>query len=184
MYLILAAINSMGDERQKHFVEQMYKEYSPWVLKYAYQIVGNYDTAQDILNETFIRIIKYVEQIMELEEYKVSSYVKRIINSVAMDYLNKESSEIKKAEMWRMIEMNVSMEEYQIDKVIIRMEAEENLRDGMDALDERDRDLLIRKYSYDMSYKEIADEMNIPEGNIGAYIKRARNRFKKKIKKD
>ncbi|MCR5702995.1 MAG: sigma-70 family RNA polymerase sigma factor, partial [Eubacterium sp.] len=72
----------------------------------------------------------------------------------------------------------------QIDSLLFRMDAEERLRNGMDELDERDKNLLIYKYSYDMSYKEISDEMCIPEGNIGAYIKRAKNRFKEKIKKD
>lgn len=183
MLLILAAIESIENERQRKFVEVLYQRYSPWVLSYAYKLVGNYDASQDILNDTFIRIIRYVDQIMELEEYKVGPYIKRIITSVSMEYISKETSEKQKAEKWKIIQKNEAFEDINIEKLLYKIDAEEILIDTMECLDERDRTLLICKYSFDMSYKEISEEMKIPEGNIGAYIKRAKQRFMKVIKK-
>ena len=181
---IFAAIQSIENERQRVFVENLYKKYSPWVLGYAYQIVRNYDAAQDILNESFIRIIMYVDQIMELEEYKRNAYVKRIISSVSMNYLEKESGETKKAELWKIISHNEVYNEYSVDTLLERMDLEEILNNAMNELDERDRTLLIYKYSFDMSYKQISEEMKIPLGNVGAYVKRAKSRFVKVMKKD
>lgn len=184
MISILMAIDYLDDEEQKKFIEGLYDKYSALVLKIAYEYVNNFDTAQDILNDTFIKLIRHVDTIQNLKEYQVLSYIKQTIYSTSANYFSKESAERKKLEKWIRENDPVTEVSLEGEEIIKRVDLQDLLRKCMSQLDERDRMLLISKYGFDMKYTEIAEEFSIAPGNISSFVSRARNRFKKIVRKE
>lgn len=64
------------------------------------------------------------------------------------------------------------------------MEEKHDLYSAIDQLSERYQTVIILKYFSDLSIKEIAFIMNIPEGSVKAYLSRARNELKDMLKED
>ena len=184
MISILMAIDYLDDEEQKRFVEDLYDKYSALILKVAYEHVHDYDTAQDILNDTFIKIIKYVDTIQNLKEFQILCYIKQTAYSAAANYFSKESVEKKKVEKWILENEPVTEVTLEGEEIIRRVDLQNLLRKCMNQLDERDRMLLISKYGLNMKYTEIAEEYSIAHGNISSFVKRARNRFKNIVRKE
>lgn len=180
MLVVLGVIESIENDEQRLLIEKLYRKYSGWVLKTAYDIVQDYDAAQDILNDTFIRLIQYADVVMELEEYKIGSYVKQIVQSCAYTYLAKESKEREKTEKW--LEMNGTAESVDFDAG--KLLDYEDLYQAMDKLDERDRSLLISKYGFCLNHREIGAMYSLPARNVSMYVIRAKNRLKELLKRE
>lgn len=66
----------------------------------------------------------------------------------------------------------------------ISLEEKHDLYSAIDQLSERYQTVIILKYFNDLSIKEIAFIMNIPEGSVKAYLNRARNELKDMLKED
>lgn len=178
MLPILMIIDSLDDEKQKKFIEKLYHNYSAWILKEAYLYVEDYDAAQDVLNETFVKLIRHVETVQELEDYKVTSYIKHTVHSAAMNYLNRENKERKKIDRW--IEHNEPIMETEIDfeELIHRSDIRNLLINCMNQMTERDRKLIIFKYGYHMNYKEISKYFGLSSDCAASYVRRAKRKFR------
>lgn len=59
-----------------------------------------------------------------------------------------------------------------------------DLYNAIDVLPERYRTVIILKYFSNMTIREIAYAMNIPEGSVKAYLSRARGELKANLKED
>ncbi len=180
MVTILGVIESIENDEQRLLIEKLYRKYSAWVLKIAYEIVQNYDTAKDILNDTFIRLIQYVDVLMEIEEYKIGSYVKQTTYRCAYTYMSKEKHEREKVEKWIQIKEDAADIDFDIEKVIDNLDFYEILKQ----LNERDRELLIYRYGLCLNYKEIGERCSIPARNVPTYLNRAKNRMKKLLERE
>lgn len=55
---MLAIIEEIRNEDEKSILSDWYKKYNRIMRKKAYDIIGDYHTANDMVNEAFIKIIQ------------------------------------------------------------------------------------------------------------------------------
>lgn len=67
---------------------------------------------------------------------------------------------------------------------VLKQENIEALRSAMKKLKQKERDLLILKYYHDLSYKEIADIMNIREKSVDMRLYRVKMKLRELMEKD
>ena len=60
---MLAIIEDIENEDKKSILSDWYKKYNRIMRKKAYYIIGDYHTANDMVNEAFIKIIQNFEKI-------------------------------------------------------------------------------------------------------------------------
>ena len=58
---MLAIIEETRNEDEKSIISDWYKKYNRIMRKKAYDIIGDYHTANDMVNEAFIKIIQNFE---------------------------------------------------------------------------------------------------------------------------
>lgn len=64
---MLAIIEAVENEDDRKLLTEWYLEFNKIMRKKAYDIIKNYDLANDMVNEAFIKIIKNIEKIKELK---------------------------------------------------------------------------------------------------------------------
>ena len=126
-------------------------------------IVKNKDVADDIFQDTFIKIIMTLKQGRYTETGKFGSWLTRIAHNLIIDYYRQSKSE-----------NNVSTDEYSADLLNRRDLCDDNIEDHLvidqihadvrnliEALPDSQREVLKMRYYNDMSFKEIADATGV-----------------------
>lgn len=133
------------------------------IFSYILKIVKNKDVADDIFQETFVKIIMTLKQGRYVENGKFSAWLTRIAHNLIIDYFRQAKAE-----------NCVSTDEEDSDLLNRRDLCEENIEDAMvdmqikddvcriiEALPESQKEVLKMRYYSDMSFKEIADATGV-----------------------
>lgn len=133
------------------------------IFSYILKIVKNKDIADDIFQETFVKIIMTLKQGRYVENGKFSVWLTRIAHNLIIDHFRQEKAE-----------NCVSTDEEDSDLLNRRDLCEENIEDAMvdmqikddvcriiEALPESQKEVLKMRYYSDMSFKEIADATGV-----------------------
>lgn len=179
---MLAIIEAIEKDEDRVWVENLYNRYDKLILWRINQLVYKNEVSEDLLQETFVRIIKNIDILKALEEYKIKPYVMSIVHNICMDYLRKEQKKEKNEREWEESDMKAnSVQNFNPEKIFLDKELMENLWKNIDKLNDRNKKIILYRYAYNMSYKNIASELGIDEKNINMYVKRAKERLKKLV---
>ncbi len=181
MLLLLMAIENDDD---REFLSELYEQYYPIMKKKAYEITQDYHSVDDIINDSFIKLISKISILRSLDCCKRTSYIVHTIRNKSFDYLKHKNVEKNRnitGEDEDLAEQ-IADTAYTAEELYIQKEEAEYLGQLMSRLSERDRDLLYNKYIFELSYKEISELMGIPVNNIREYLVRARARAMKLLR--
>lgn len=76
---------SVMDEKDR-LLDDLFKEYRNLITRNAYLFVKDYHTAEDICQETFLRLAKHLDHV---EPEKTKAWLIRVSERLALDYLKK-----------------------------------------------------------------------------------------------
>ena len=148
----------------------------PLMVKVGSDFFGNEDDAEDVAQEAMIRLWTYCQQLdasRNLEAFAVKVAKNVCINMHRSRQQHQELSDI-----------HPSPPGYDADSGVIRHETEEMIRDSLDNLKPRERELLVMKQMEDKSSAEISKETGIPKRSVQSMIAMAKakliNDFKRK----
>ena len=133
------------------------------LFSYILRIVKNRDIADDIFQETFVKIIMTLKQGRYAESGKFGAWLTRIAHNLIIDHFRQEKSENR-----------ISTDDEEVNLLNRRDLCDENIEDLMvndqirtdvrriiEALPEAQREVLMMRYYSDMSFKEIADATGV-----------------------
>ncbi len=125
-------------------------------------IVKDTETAEDLLQDTFIKAIHTMKGGRYNEEGKFSSWICRIAHNLAIDYFRKE----KRSPMINLddnsnIFNHLSFSEESIETLQIKEETHDRLRELIQQLPEAQKEVLIMRHYADMSFQEIAEATGV-----------------------
>jgi RNA polymerase sigma factor (sigma-70 family) len=125
-------------------------------------IVKDTDTAEDLLQDTFIKGIHTMKSGRYNEEGKFSSWICRIAHNLAIDFFRKEKrSPMINIEDSSNIFNTLSFSEESIESIQIKEETHERLRELIQQLPEAQKEVLIMRHYADMSFQEIAETTGV-----------------------
>jgi len=137
----------------------------------AFRMVGEPETARDLIQETFIRAFRKIGDLRTPEHFR--SWLCAICRRVVLDHLRREKRK-----------RTVPLEEVEVivpdDRAVIRKRM--IVQDALSRLSARDRMLLVLAYYQGNSLREVAHTMKIPEANVRVYVQRARDRLRELLK--
>lgn len=154
-------------------LEDLMRTYGNDVLRMAYSYVKDYDTAEDIFQEVFIKVNANLKEFRG--ESSVKTWLLRITVNACKDYL--------KSAYRRRVTM-LSEEEEERIPAADSMEAIERRQDGAQIrkalllLPEKYREVLVCLYFEERSVAETAKVLGISEGTVKSRLSRAREKFR------
>lgn len=164
--------------KKAKWLEEIMAEHEQKLMRYCWQLTGNKEEAQEIVQETFLKLWKQ-------DRSKVENHVRAWLYSVcrnhAMDILRKESRVLnfqqKKKELSEISEDDSLSPE---DKLQAK-ETSKKIAQICKGLPERQQELVRLKFQEGLSYKEMAEVMSMSESNVGFQLHDAMNRLRKKF---
>jgi len=168
----------LQDEKRAAF-EAIVAEYEAPLLRYALRLVRNYDSAQDIVQDAFIKLFrKWKEPLVPSPQ--ISSWLYRVCHNRAVDYIRRESRR-QSLHKRHAEEQPVSVppnrgEAFRISEAAARADA------SMRQLSLREQQLVILKVYEEKSYKEIGEIMGLSVGNVGYILHHAMRKMAKSLK--
>jgi RNA polymerase sigma-70 factor (ECF subfamily) len=143
-------------------LEQLVKRHQRSIFSAIYLLVKNRALAEDIFQETFIKIIHTLRQGNYNEEGKFGPWAVRIGRNLTIDYIRKQKRNltITDSEGNDILSYIQIAEESREDK-LIQYQTEQNIKELVKRLPDEQREVLIMRHWGDMSFKEIADKTGV-----------------------
>jgi RNA polymerase sigma-70 factor (ECF subfamily) len=163
--------------------EKIFEQYESPLLRYAEQIVRNGNTAQDIVQEVFLRLIKSYHAEF-VPGPLISSWLYRVTHNCAVDHIRKnckvQTVRIKQSED------DDSAEDIVICAPAVSEGPSEQAEQAVAALRKlsvREQQLVILKVYEEKSYKEISEITGITTTNVGYILHNAMKKLAEELKK-
>lgn len=80
-------------------LEAMVNEYSTGLIKYCYSILGDYYSSEDVVQDTFVRVLSARKNIKDLDNIK--TYLYKISYNLCVDYLRRRKRGILLEEKYK-----------------------------------------------------------------------------------
>lgn len=176
---MLIYLNLIDTEEGKNKFEQIYLKYRYTLLYVAKSIVKDHQLAEDIVHETFLKIIEKLDNVDDIFCSKTKSFFVTIVKHKSIDALRK----IKREETIPLGGIEYSLRDdtpIPLDEIISR-DGYRRLLEYIGHLDEKYRAVLELKYIHEYSDKEIANILDITPKNVNVRTFRARKMLIKMI---
>ena len=86
---ILLAIQAIEDADEREYIGELFEKYSKKVKRLALNILKNEQDADDAVGITFLKIIKYREKFMGIEEKQLKGRISLVTRCACFDFLDK-----------------------------------------------------------------------------------------------
>ena len=163
-----------GDWAAFAFLVDKYKEV---VHAYAYHRIGDYQEAQDISQEVFIKAYSKLGQLKW--PHKFRSWLYTIVSNECKRWLHKHSKEREQEVLWE----DVPVED--LEELAVRAHSDEDIRltvrSAMETLPPANQLAVSLYYMSDLSVREIAEFMGISPNNVKVRLHRARKQLGERL---
>jgi RNA polymerase sigma-70 factor (ECF subfamily) len=129
------------------------------IYSYIYFVVRNKDLAEDIFQETFVKVIVTIKQGRYIENGKFKAWITRIAHNLIIDYFRQERSEntVSNDDVEVDLFNNIKLCDETIEDRLIHHQVLADIKKLVKYLPENQREVLEMRYYQDLSFKEIAD---------------------------
>ena len=134
------------------------------VFAYIYYTVRNRDLAEDIFQETFVRVITTLKQGRYADTGKFTAWVNRIAHNLIIDHFRHERNEntISNDDCTEFDLLNNSkLCDSTVEDSIVQEQIYDDVRSLVGVLPEEQQAVVQMRYYEGLSFKEIADKTNV-----------------------
>ncbi len=149
------------------------QRYQRGIANLAYRLVGHWDTALDLTQEVFVRTYQMLHTFDTRRSFK--PWIYRIATNRCYDYLRQQG---RRESFMR--EQDLSPRLPARDRAadpedrVLQNEIRRAVEEVIASLPPHYRAVITLRYLEDMSYKEIAEALDMPMGTVKTHIHRAR----------
>jgi RNA polymerase sigma-70 factor (ECF subfamily) len=150
-------------ERNEKAISLLYDHYGDTLFGVAYKVVRDEDLAQDVLQESFVKIWKKSDT-YDSSKAKLFTWLFRITRNTAIDKLRSSNTKMEKE-----IQMDVS-DVYNLGIESIKPEFLD-VRENLEKIEQKYQIVLDALFFQGMTQQEASDELDIPLGTIKSRLK-------------
>lgn len=171
------------DEKDERAYAELMGKYRDSIFFMMLKMVKNSDDADDLTIEAFGKAFNRIHQYTP--QYAFSTWLFRIATNNCIDFIRKKKMVMlsldKNIDDGEGGEINVELQSSTLDpeEKFVRKQKIRIMREIVDKLKPRYRELVILRYFREFSYEEIAEETELPLGTVKAQLFRAREQLYK-----
>ena len=161
--------------REEDACQRLIGLYKGRVFSYVYRIIRNYDDAEEIALDTFVRCFKSLDSFDQTKTF--STWLFAIAHNLTVDFLRKRKQECEYLDETHAFQEDF-IQEYE------KREQLESIEKALTKLEIIDREIVVLFYMEDKSYQEISEILDIPKTTIKTRLHRARLRLRDLVRKN
>lgn len=144
----------------------LYENFARLLFSVAYTLTGSRETAEDVLQDTFLKIAENAASYKHRENGSVKAWVVTICRNLALDSLRKTVPTVE-------IDDNL----HTIDHTI-NIDSDLAFFDLLSPLGTDEKEIIILRFSWGLRHTEIAKILDLPPQNVRQKYKRAVDKLK------
>jgi RNA polymerase sigma-70 factor (ECF subfamily) len=159
----------------KEAFEELVERWEKRLWHYAYKVTGSDSAAWDIVQETWVGIIKGIRKLADVAVFP--SWAFRILNNKCTDWLRKrhlqfrlDSELSKEAQNEFDTRQNVDVKAELLPAVVMKLSSEQRV-------------LLMLRYHEDFDIGQIAEILGVPEGTVKSRLHRTLNQLRQMVER-
>ncbi|MBN2893654.1 MAG: sigma-70 family RNA polymerase sigma factor [Bacteroidales bacterium] len=139
--------------------EELIKRYKDRVFTYILMIVKNQDLANDIFQDTFIKVMSSLRKSKYEDRGSLISWIIRISHNLIIDHFRKEkrlqtvSNDDSEIDLFNSAKFSDS----NIEEILVKQQIENDVRKLLDTLPNEQKQVVLLRLYGDMSFKEISE---------------------------
>ncbi len=143
--------------------EELLTRHQERVFKYIYLVVRNEALANDLFQDTFVKVIMFIKQRRYVENGRFLPWVIRIAHNVMMDHFRKEQPEVSIHRQDHPFDLlnNVRLSDPSVEDELIQQQLLKDVKEMIAYLPDSQREVVKMRFYDDMSFKEIADRTGV-----------------------
>ena len=143
-------------------LETLINRHNQKIISFIYSKVLDRDVAEDIFQDTFIKVIKTLKRGSYSEEGKFLPWVMRIAHNLIIDHFrkNKRMPKFEGSEDFNIFSV-IRDDKLNVEKQMIKDQIDSDLSYLIDELPDDQKEVLIMRIYKDMSFKEIAENTDV-----------------------
>ena len=180
-----ADVAALAKQGREAAFRELVRRYERPVFSLIYRMVRDRETAEDLSQETFIKVLNHIDRYRP--EFKLSSWLFKIANNVTIDYLRKRQLDTVSMDGSPHAATAAQVEATQFDlearqeSALEEIESRElgsAIEQAIAKLRPEYRSCILLRHVEGRSYEEIASILDLPLGTVKTYIHRARHELR------
>ncbi len=156
-------------------------QYQQRIYYTVIRIVVNHDDANDVVQEAFVKAYKNLDSFKE--GFRFYTWLYRIAINTALNFIQHKKQRGESLEAMKDEHRFDPKEKRDIEEDYVHSELKGNVREALESIPPDMRSVFALRVFEDMSYKEIADTMDISIGTVMSRLSRARTMLKSVLQK-
>ena len=170
----------------KDAISILIERHSKRVLDYIRMMVKNNEVADDIYQETFIKVVRFIDAGRYTDNGKFLSWVLRIAHNQVIDHFRqaKQQNNLSESDAGYDILNTKRFADTTVEDRMVSEQIENDLRKLVDNLPEEQKEVVMMRYFGDLSFKEIAEQTNVSINTALGRMRYALINLRKMIKEN
>ncbi|MFQ5603194.1 MAG: RNA polymerase sigma factor [bacterium] len=159
------------------------KRYKDQLLNFIYRFVGSQEEAEDIVQETFLRVYRKRKAYKRIAKF--STWIYTIAGNLARTELRRR----KRRKLFSVTEMGYEDRDYEISDEGFNPEShvdgviqEEIIQREIENLSPKFREVIVLRDIQELSYEEISTIIKVPIGTVKSRVNRGRLKLQSRLK--
>ena len=160
----LVKLYTNGDESA---LETLINRHKRRLFTYIFMIVKNRELAEDIFQDTFLKVVGTLKKGHYNEEGKFLPWVQRIAHNLIIDHFRKDNrmptisgGTNEDGEEYSIFDI-IKLREGNTEDKIVKRQVHKDLRLLVNMLPMEQKEVLMMRHYFDMSFKEISEQTNV-----------------------
>ena len=164
--------------------DQIVQRYKDPLINFVYHFLGNRIDAEDVIQETFLRVFKKKHLYRNIAKF--STWIYTIASNLAKTELRRR----RRRNLLSLSQMGYESKDYDVpdssatpEKIVDGGIKEGIILKEIEALPIRFKEVVILRDIHEFSYEEISEILGIPIGTVKSRVNRGRLRLQKRLEK-
>lgn len=173
-------LDHSSETRSSNALKRLFEQHSPDLYRFAYRYVRSQDVAKDLVHEAFLRLWRQRARV-DLAGPAARSYLYTIVRYQALDHLRRRRIE----DRWRqqyaapgVLEHGSLIDSANPDRDLTSKEIAQAIGRAVEALPQRQQQVLLLRWQHQASYEDIAVMLGISPKTVGVHVTRAIQRLR------
>ena len=165
-------LSLLDTEEEKSKFEQLYLTYRQDMYKIAYYILKNEFESEDAVHEAFMRVIKKLTNISEINCPQTHAYLIIIVRNIALKMAEENNKTISVD-----VDSIEITDKFDLEEDVVSIMEVERIKHILKGLPEDYYDILFLELFMGFSISDIAEQLNITYDNAKKRLQRAKRKF-------
>lgn len=167
-------------------ISQLIDRHTHRVRDYIRMMVKDNDVADDILQETFIKAVRVIDEGRYADTGKFLSWILRIAHNQVIDHFRsqKNAKTVSESDAGYNMLGTLRFAEHTVEDAMISSQIEEDVRRLIERLPAEQREVVMMRYYSGLSFQEIADQTDVSINTALGRMRYALINLRKMIKEN